>query len=298
MARKTIFNDLMGQGIEPLRPDDAPRQKSRAIGAVSKSIADLKTRAILEIDPSEIEAGGVRDRLGQNADEHRALVDSLRAHGQQVPVLVRPHPTDPERYQIVYGRRRLLALRELGLPVKAMVRDLDDQALVIAQGQENTARLDLSFIEKVNFARQMRDAGYKGSAISDALSVDKTVVSRMLKVADRIPVSLIEAIGPAPGIGRPRWLTFADALEAQKPDLQDILTRVQEATGRTSEDRFDLALQVLSAPKPRPVRDPVAEDVQIKRSSGQIRLVLPDDAFGEWLIQAIPELRKKHAQET
>jgi ParB family transcriptional regulator, chromosome partitioning protein len=45
-----------------------------------------------------------------------------------------------------------LALRDLGQPVRALVRDFDDAALVMAQGQENGARRDLSFIEKANFA--------------------------------------------------------------------------------------------------------------------------------------------------
>ena len=106
--------------------------------------------------------------------------------------------------------RRVLALRDLGQTVRALVRDLDDLALVIAQGQENTARRDLSFIEKANFARQMIEAGYERRIACDALSIDKTLLSRMLSVTDRVPVALIEAIGAAPGIGRDRWLAFAD----------------------------------------------------------------------------------------
>ncbi len=143
---------------------------------------------------------------------------SLRDYGQQVPVLVRPHPETAGRYQIVYGRRRVLALRDLGQPVKALVRDLDDLGLVLAQGQENTARRDLSFIEKANFARQMVEAGYERRIACDALSIDKTLLSRMLSVTDRVPLALIEAIGAAPGIGRDRWLAFADLLAAHPLD--------------------------------------------------------------------------------
>ena len=33
------------------------------------------------------------------------LVVSIREHGQQVPVMVRPHPEKDGRYQIVYGRQ-------------------------------------------------------------------------------------------------------------------------------------------------------------------------------------------------
>ena len=144
----------------------------------------------------------------------RRAARSIAEYGQQVPVLVRPHPKIEGRFQIVYGRRRVLALRDLGQPVKALIRDLDDHELVLAQGQENTARRDLSFIEKCNFARQMVAAGYKRQIICDALSIDKTLISRMLSVADRIPLDVVEAIGAAPSIGRDRWLALADLFGA------------------------------------------------------------------------------------
>lgn len=55
-------------------------------------------------------------------------------------MLLRPSPNDAERFQIVCGRHRVAALRELGQPVKALIRVLDDRAVILTQGQENTAR--------------------------------------------------------------------------------------------------------------------------------------------------------------
>jgi len=133
-----------------------------------------------------IDQGGLQYRLEENAglDE---LADSIREYGQQVPVLRRPNPNDGERFQVVYGRRHVAALRELGLPVKALIRVLDARAVILAQGQENTARRDLSFIEKVNFARQMQDMGYDRKVICATLHVDKTLIYPMLSVSERIP---------------------------------------------------------------------------------------------------------------
>ncbi len=158
--------------------------------------------------PRADRSGGLADRLESDAEADATLRQSIADHGQQVPVLVRPHPQTPGRFQIVFGRRRVLALRDLGQPVKALIRDLSDQELVLAQGQENTARRDLSFIEKVNFARQLQEHGYDRKVICDALSVDKTLVSRMLSLAERIAPDVIAMIGAAPSIGRDagrRW---------------------------------------------------------------------------------------------
>ncbi len=84
------------------------------------------------------------------------LVEAIREQGQQVPILVRPHPDRPGRYQVAFGHRRLRAVAEIGIPVRAVVRDLTDEQLVVAQGQENNERRDLSYIEKARFAQKLQ----------------------------------------------------------------------------------------------------------------------------------------------
>ena len=246
MGRKDLLKNLMSAEVETKSAKPArARRQGGAIGAVSQSIADLKSRSIEDIDPDLIDAGGLHDRLERNEADHASLVASIRDYGQQVPVLVRPHPADGGRYEVVYGRRRVAALRELGLPVKAMIRDLDDRQAVLAQGQENAARRDLSFIEKVNFARQMREAGYDRKVICDALDIDKTLVSRMLSVADRAPIEVIEAIGSAPSIGRDRWIALADLIDASDWNAGEI---AELARGETSDDRFAAVINALTLP--------------------------------------------------
>lgn len=275
MARKNLLSGLMGDpagqadaALQPARP----RYAKGAIGAVSQSLADLKSRAIADIHPSAIDAGGFADRLDDDAEDHAALMASLRDHGQQVPVLLRPHPVDDNRYEVVYGRRRVRALRDLGLPVKAMIRDLDDRALVIAQGQENSARKDLTFVEKANFARQMRDAGYDRKAICAALHVDKTQISRMLSVADAVPLAVIEAIGAAPSVGRSRWLALAALLSDTGTDAATAVALVRHSAADTSDARFDALLQTLSPPvRSAPVfADDASETLVLRSRSGRV----------------------------
>lgn len=300
MARKDVLKGLLAPPA-PSAAVAAPRAQKGAIGAVSRSIADLKARAVIELDPDLIEASGLQDRLETDAVEDSALARSIGEYGQQVPVLVRPHPDQDGRYQIVYGRRRVLAMRQLGQPVKALVRDLDDRALVLAQGQENTARRDLSFIEKVNFARQLQDAGYDRKVICDALSVDKTLASRMLSVAGRLPRELIEAIGAAPSVGRDRWLALADLIEVAKADLAELLAAI---TGEASDARFQALWDHLtrqgSKPTPRPLPEPrllLAENgvalgqASFGTSALTLKLNLAQTAgFEDWLLDNLPAL--------
>ncbi|MQQ09631.1 plasmid partitioning protein RepB [Epibacterium sp. SM1979] len=302
MARKNLLKGLMDQSAAPETPpaqtrvDVAkPRYSSGAIGAVSQSISDLKSRAVQEIDPRMIDAGGIRDRLDEDGGLLE-LIASIEEYGQQVPVLLRPNPNYPERYQVVYGRRRVAALRRLERPVKALIRVLDDRELIVAQGQENSARRDLSFIERVNFARQMRQMGYERKVICDALHVDKTLISRMLSVADRIPEPLINAIGAAPSVGRDRWLKLADLLEKSNLD-----TAVTAALGDGSDDRFDAVLTALTPARP-PAPPPQKSALtgaggqalgEVKRGKGKTTLTLnaqTSEGFEEWLVDNISEL--------
>ncbi|WP_108485380.1 plasmid partitioning protein RepB [Oceaniglobus ichthyenteri] len=318
MARKDLLKGLMAPAPSKTGPETDPEPEQRvdvarprysggAIGAVSQSIAELKSRSVSDIDSALIDDGGLIDRIDLEDPDHASLRDSIKTHGQQVPILVRPHPQSPGRFQIVYGRRRLAALRDLSLPARALVRDLDDQAVVMAQGQENSARKDLTFIEKVNFARQMRAAGYPRTAICDALTLDKTVISRMLTIADKIPIDVIELIGSAPAVGRDRWGALAKRFDAGTTDLataRDLVAALPPSA--TSDMRFDtvLAGQRTVAKTPAPPREtlntaegkPIA---RITRKSGALTLTLPrkdSGGFEDWLAEHLIDIHRDWAK--
>ncbi|PRD30971.1 UNVERIFIED_CONTAM: replication protein B [Trichonephila clavipes] len=312
MARKDVLKGLLGdQSAPPSTATEAPalppRPNRGAIGAVSRSIADLKARSVVEIDPFLIEAGGVQDRLETDDAAEAGLRGSIAEYGQQVPVLLRPHPEKEGRYQIVYGRRRVLAMRDLGQPVKALIRDLDDRELILAQGQENTARRDLSFIEKVNFARQLQEIGYDRKVICDALSVDKTLLSRMLSVADRIPAEIIAGIGTAPSVGRDRWVAFAGLMEETETDAATLHSMIALSGAARSDDRFQAAWDYMAriverrraaeaAQQPEAQRLYTADGVPLgqakyDRNFCTLKLRLAHtEGFEDWLVQSLPDL--------
>ncbi|WP_254694596.1 ParB/RepB/Spo0J family partition protein [Alloyangia pacifica] len=78
-----------------------------------------------------------------------------------MPILVRRNPEQEGRYLLVYGGRRLEAIRgsDKVTKVRALVATLDERDAVTAQISENMARRDLSFIEKALFAKELVDTG-------------------------------------------------------------------------------------------------------------------------------------------
>lgn len=322
MARKNLLKGLMEEAAKnkaetPAPPETVhrvdtakPRYSGGAIGAVSQSIAQLQARALEDIDPFDIKDGGLTDRLDDEDSDHEALVASIRDYGQQVPVLVRPHPEQDGKYQVVYGRRRVRAMRDLKMQVKALVRTLDDRDMIVAQGQENSARKGLSFIEKASFASQMRDMGYDRKIICDTLHVDKTVISRMLSVVEKLDESLIYAIGAAPNIGRDRWLRLAELMEEKEWAVNEAIAL---ASGQNSDARFEALVKVLTVSDSRAADVAKAEKSDIsparlvlKDDSGaQIAVIverpkktvltLPkaEDGFDRWLVQNITEIHRQ-----
>jgi ParB family chromosome partitioning protein len=224
-------------------PSPAPAKPTKlggSVGGLRESLREITANSIRDIDPEQIEVDGLRDRLAFDDDGIDLLAESIRKHGQQVPIMVRPSD-QPERYRVVYGRRRLAAIRKLGLPVKAIVRTLDDDASLIAQGQENNLRLDPSFIEKALFIKEMQEAGYKPGVIQDALGLTRQGVSNHRVVIEQLSDELIRLIGPAHGTGRRQWGDLA-AL-ANKVPLTEVARTALAALppDATGVDRFQTA---------------------------------------------------------
>jgi ParB family chromosome partitioning protein len=233
MARKNIFNSVMkeDQSVDEPLEASTPVTRFGAAKSLSASIDALARQAervndgdiVVELDPDQLDASFVRDRIpshtgtSETADEeYKELLTAIRERGQDTPILVRPMLKSADRYMIVFGHRRVQAAKDLGRKVRAVVRQLDEQAHIISQGQENSARANLSFIERAMFADRLEKLGYSREVIQLALSVDYQTLSKMLTVPNAFGELLIEAIGPAKGIGRDRWLQLRKLIDVPK----------------------------------------------------------------------------------
>jgi len=118
------------------------------------------------------------------------LAESLRARGVIQPLLVRPHPHEPERFEIVVGERRFIAAGRAELDsLPCIVRTLDDRETFILSIAENVAREDLNPIDEAAAYRRMLDDGYAANQgeIAGLIGVHRTRVSRKLKLLELDP---------------------------------------------------------------------------------------------------------------
>ncbi|PDT22991.1 plasmid partitioning protein RepB [Rhizobium hidalgonense] len=213
----------------------------------------LSGERIVELDPDLIDSSFVRDRLAdQPIDIEDELVQSIAENGQEVPILVRRHPADEDRYQIAYGHRRLQAVKLLGRKVQAIVRKLDDTDVVIAQGIENSARRNLSYIERAVFALNLELKGFERPVIMKALSTDKTELSKLLSVARAIPAEIVRSVGAAPGIGRRKWMALAQDWNGMTAARLAKLVGSEGFMAEESDRRFELLVAELARKEAKP----------------------------------------------
>jgi ParB family chromosome partitioning protein len=273
-----MFAAVLGQ-LDDGQPETQQKLKSASphLLKVAAGVRQLQERSeladrlfkdgerIAELDPDMILPSSVPDRFEGAYDDGAIaeIVESMRERGQIVPGLVRHSSTKPGYFQIVYGRRRLAAAKKLRVKFKAAVRELTDDDAVILQGEENSGREDLSFIEKCSFALAQEQAGYKREVICASLSTGKSHISEMIKIASAIPREIVLKIGSAPGIGRGRWEELGNkfGVSGNSARAAEFVTkdRFSEAD---SDNRFNLLLDFLSsaeaateekASKPKPV---------------------------------------------
>jgi ParB family chromosome partitioning protein len=191
----------------------AMKSTSRPLRAARDAVEAVR---VWELDPEQIEDTRIADRLDPNDVDDLRI--SIETNGQSTPILVRRHPSEDDKYLLVYGRRRLEAIRASSKveKVQALIGSFSDEAAQRAQISENTGRRDLSYIEKALLATRLTAAEFGTQAkVAEVLNVTKSWMSMATRIVETVTPDVICAIGPAPGFGRPGWECFAKLIETE-----------------------------------------------------------------------------------
>lgn len=281
-----------------------PSLPKGTIGAVKAAVVGIQ-----EVDAENIVAWGPQDRLtaaitAVNSDgEVHDLAESIKLNGQQVPVLLRPSREHDGKFEVIYGRRRILACREAGLPVKALIRTMDDGQALLAKGLENSARTDLSFYERARFAKAIAEQGYGNEELMQALSISKNSLSQLNRTTKHVPDGVGDLIGAAPKSGRPKWDALSDAFRNRLIDAQSAKRALSEMPDdMNSDDRLSYLLNVFGSsktktkpakPKERKIKTGVTMKSNDKAVTLSIKREAGSAAFAAWLEDNIEELVKR-----
>lgn len=326
MARKDPFKaftqaSVASERVPAAKDEEAPPQRSSEDIVVDTSRETVLSSApqttmqgagkqavikdeVKPLDPFSIRMSALQDRmdLEQNLEQTiDRLAASIQEHGQHVPILVRPKSGGPDKgghYEIVYGRRRLLACQKINKQVLARVKDLDDEHALIAQGQENSARLDTSFIEQALFVHSIKQGGFDQRVLMEATGLDKTAVSRMNTIVSALTddrfgdLDIIKRIGPSHGSGRRPWEHLSKLVKKTSP--QKVSSAIHKLSADTSDERLQQAIEFLS-PSSSPSQP---EEYELEKGSYSVKIsgriatltIKQNAKFAEFLMSKIEDL--------
>jgi len=236
----------------------------KRLDSASTEIVDRIAQGLLvvELAPDQIDDDSGSDRQDDwKSDESlKSLVDDIKRRGQSQPIRVRPEKPDwkpsPEnpldfsgtRFIVQSGRRRLESCRKLGLPVRAIIRTDQSDALRMDLEErflENTVRRDLSAFEELLsiglIVRAREDEEQK--AIAAELHVTPSDVSLGLACLEFFDIIVAEN----------------DVTSLAKRDFRQIIPEIRKR-GRKQRPGSDKNEPVEKSAKP----------TQIERRSGEI----------------------------
>jgi len=165
----------LGRGLDALL---ATRQPTAPVAAERESGESPYTLPINEIRPNPFQP-----RKEFRVDELAELEASLKSNGLLQAVTVR-RAIDGNGYELIAGERRLRAATRIGwTPIPAVVRDIDDRALLTLALVENLQRTDLNPIEEgEGYQRLVADFALTQLEVAEIVGKDRSTVANMLRL--------------------------------------------------------------------------------------------------------------------
>jgi ParB family chromosome partitioning protein len=173
----------LGKGLSALLGDDTPNE--------------FEERGSIRTVPIElIHPGRYQPRRVFDAEKLAGLVASIRDKGILTPLLVRPHQTIANGYELIAGERRWRAAQQAQLhDVPVIIRDLTDQQTLEIALVENLQREDLNPLEEAEaYARLMEEFQHTQDDLAKAVGKSRSHVAntvRLLGASEKVRAYLV-----------------------------------------------------------------------------------------------------------
>ena len=166
--------------------EKTPRRLGRGLEALlgnASGLASSDEGALKSIPISQIGRNPFQPRKEFRVEDLAELQESLSASGLLQPITVRRRP-GKDGFELIAGERRLRAAAKLGWrEIPAIIKEIDDKALLSLALIENLQRSDLNPVEEgEGYYRLSHDFGMTQQQIAETVGKDRTTVANMLRV--------------------------------------------------------------------------------------------------------------------
>lgn len=267
---------------------DKPRRLGRGLDALLATRAVTATTAIGREEGdalhtlaiSEIRPNPFQPRKEFRPEELAELESSLRNNGLLQAVTVR-RAANGHGYELIAGERRLRAATRIGwTQIPAVVKEIDDRALLTLALVENLQRADLNPIEEgEGYQRLVSDFALTQQEVAEIVGKDRSTVANMLRLLN-LPASIRSMV-------RDGHLTVghARALLAMSSEREMVeLAREIVAKGLTVRDVEQRARAATPVPATRSGKQKNTEkssrlNAELKRLQDELRRHLQTDVI-------------------
>jgi ParB family chromosome partitioning protein len=176
----------LGRGLDALLATRSPAPAPAAAAATAPEPGDL----LRDLPINEIRPNPFQPRKEFRPEELAELEASLKSNGLLQAVTVR-RAVNGHGYELIAGERRLRAATRLGWTnIPAVVKDIDDRALLTLALVENLQRADLNPIEEgEGYQRLIAEFALTQQEVAEIVGKDRSTVANMLRLLN-LPVSI------------------------------------------------------------------------------------------------------------
>src|SRR4051812_16743016 len=173
--------DGLGRGLGALIGDYLGPERTTAAAAATPP-GDVRTVPLSSIVPNPLQP-----RKSFSDSELAELAASIRENGLLQPLVVRPAGNG--RYELVAGERRMRSVQRLGwTEVPVLVREVEDDALLVLALVENLQREELNPLEEAEGYRTLVDRfGFTQEEIAQAVGKERSTVANLLRLLKLAP---------------------------------------------------------------------------------------------------------------
>ncbi|RZL87503.1 MAG: ParB/RepB/Spo0J family partition protein [Variovorax sp.] len=233
-----------------------------------------------EIARSEFANRHVSAFEGKLFEDFKREIQEAGRNSQPIKVRAIAKPGEGPRYELVFGHRRYEACRQIGIPVWAVVENLDDRALVEEMDRENRHRADPSPWEQgMTYLRALDKGVYPSNRqMAAALGVDISNLGKALALA-RLPDGVVAAF-PTPQSIQLAWAT--ELGKAFQEDEAGLIARARALAAEKGAHSAKGVFARLVAPPSSPAEAaaPIAQASHVLRLANQKVGALKFDAIG------------------
>ena len=189
LAEELLRRDATTRG-DAMNAKAAPPRLGRGLAALfgempaRDAASDMATDDIRRLPIDLLDPNPFQPRMNFDEEMLHDLAESIRTQGVLQPILVRPHPDVPGRYQIIAGERRWRAAGIAGLhEIPVICRELNDVESAAAALIENLQRENLNPIEEAEgYQRLIQNFGLTHEALGTAVSKSRAHVGNIMRL--------------------------------------------------------------------------------------------------------------------